>query len=145
MQHRRRNPALSDVNSLLTLGVVIGGGYLFIQYVLPLLQGIGTGAQAAATAVNKAANAIAAPIANAYVAMTSGPGAQVQGSAILSTGEEVPMQDIAATGGLMPVPGNPAAFYFTYNSQTYVISGPRDANGNYAATLAPYGVLTSGW
>lgn len=137
MRHRRRNPSLSDVNSFFTLALVAGGGYVFYKYVWPLLNKL-------PAAVDTAANAIAAPIADAYVAMTSGPAAQVLGSVVLSTGEQVTMQDISAAGGLTPVP-NSNAFSFMWNNKAYVISGPHDANGNYLATLAPFGVIDSGW
>lgn len=139
MSRRRRNPSFAEVNSLVTLGLVAGAGYVFYKYIWPLMSATGN-------AVGKAADTISQPFANAYVYLTSDPAAQVQGSAVLSTGGQVSMQDIAAGSGLTKVPNsNPVAFSFQWNGQTYIISGPRDANGNYAATLVPFGVTDSGW
>lgn len=136
---RRRNPSLSDVTSLATLGMVAGAGYLFYKYIWPLLSATGN-------AVDKGADAVAKPIADAYVWLTSGAAAQVQGSVVLSTGEQVTMQDISQSpGGLTPIP-NSNNYSFVFNGRTYILSGPRDANGNYAATLASFGVTdSSGW
>ena len=149
MSRRRRNPSVLPVSSYLALGMVIGGGYLFYEYVLPLLKGIGGAASAAGDAINKAAGVVAEPIANAYVALTSGPGAQLQNSVVLSSGEEVPMQEISDAGGLTSFKKSDGStgFYFTWNISTYVLTGGRDANGNYAATVAPYGMFDtgSGW
>lgn len=146
MHRRRRNPSFSEVNTAITWVVLAGGGYLFYKYVLPLLKDLGKAGAAVGDAVDKGANAIAKPIADAYVYATSGAAAQVQGSVVLSTGETVTMQDISQLpGGLTPVP-NSNSYSFVFNGRTYVISGPRDANGNYAATLADFGVIdNSGW
>lgn len=146
MTHRRRNPSLS-IDSYLTLGIIAGAGYVFYKYVLPLIKGLGNAAGAAGDAINKAAGAVAAPIADAYVAITAGPGAQVQNSVILSTGEEVPMQDISDAGGFTSFKKSDGSrgTYFSWNSATYVMTGARDANGSYSATLAPYGMFDPGW
>jgi hypothetical protein len=129
MKHRRKNP-MAD-SSLLTLGLIAGAGYLFITYVLPLLKGLGT----ATTTLSNAGNAVTTSIADAIVAATH-TAPSLTGGVILSTGEQITTQDLANSGGLTAVPGSgSSAFTFSYNGNRYVISSPRDSNGNYLATL----------
>lgn len=120
-RRRRKNPALSDVTSLATLAMIGGLGYLFYKYVWPLLH--------------KGTQAIATPIANAYVALTSGPPIQAANQVMLPDGTDIPMQQIGATGTLKDTTqpdGTPSAT-FTWQGVSYIIVGGADDTGTYYA------------
>lgn len=121
MRRRHKNPSLSDVTSLAQLAVLGAGAYLFYKYVWPLL--------------NKGTQAVATPIANAYVALTSGPAIQAANQVMLPDGTDVPMQQIGATGTLKDTTqpdGTPSAT-FTWKGTPYIIIGGADDTGTYYA------------
>lgn len=127
-RRRRKNPSLRDVNSFVTIGLIVGGGYLFYKYVWSMLQKL--------PSPSAIADAVTAPVANAYVAATSGPtvASQLQGSVILSTGEQITVSDMQNTGTVQELNPGPG-LSFVWNGSTYQITTPHDANGNYLATL----------
>jgi hypothetical protein len=121
MPRRRKNPALSDITSLAQLAMLSGLAYLFYKYVWPLLH--------------KGTQAIATPIANAYVALTSGPQITASNQVMLPDGTDIPMQQIGATGTLKDTTqadGTPSAT-FTWQGVSYVIVGGADDTGTYYA------------
>lgn len=120
-RRRRKNTSLSDVTSFAQIAVVGGLAYLFYRYVWPLL--------------NKGTQAIATPIANAYVALTSGPAIQAANQVMLPDGTDIPMQQIGATGTLKDTTqadGTPSAT-FTWKGVSYTIVGGADDTGTYYA------------
>lgn len=123
-RRRRNNPALSDVTSLAQLAMLGGLAYVFYKYVWPLL--------------NKGTQAVATPIANAYVALTTGPAIQATNQVMLPDGTDIPMQQIGATGTLKDTTqpdGTPSAT-FTWQGDKYVIIGGADDTGTYYAQIA---------
>lgn len=121
MRRRRKNPTVGNVVSLLQLAALVGGAYLFYKYVWPLL--------------NKGTQAVATPIANAYVALTSGPAIQAANQVMLPDGTDIPMQQIGATGTLKDTTqpdGTPSAT-FTWKGVSYNIVGGADDTGTYYA------------
>ena len=122
MRHRRRkNPTVGSVVSLVQLAALAGGAYLFYKYVWPLLH--------------KGTQAVATPIANAYVALTSGPAIQAANQVMLPDGTDIPMQQVGATGTLKDTTqadGTPSAT-FTWKGVSYTIVGGADETGTYYA------------
>lgn len=121
MRRRRKNPALSDVTSLAQLALLGGLAYVFYKYVWPLLH--------------KGADAVATPIANAYVALTSGSPITAANQVMLPDGTDIPMQQIGATGTLKDTTqadGTPSAT-FTWQGVHYTIIGGADDTGTYYA------------
>lgn len=120
-RRRRKNPTVGNVVSLVQLAVLAGGAYLFYKYVWPLL--------------NKGSQAVATPIANAYVALTSGPAIQAANQVMLPDGTDIPMQQVGATGTLKDTTqadGTPSAT-FTWKGVSYTIVGGADETGTYYA------------
>jgi hypothetical protein len=120
-RRRRRNPSLSDVTGLAQIAMLGGLAYLFYKYVWPLF--------------NKGASAVASPIANAYVALTSGPAITATKQVMLPDGTDIPMQQIGATGTLKDTTqpdGTPSAT-FTWQGVNYTIIGGADDTGTYYA------------
>jgi len=76
------------------------------------------------TAAGTAANAIAAPIANAYVNLTSGAAPVAQGNIILPDGTAIPASSVQLTWY-----GN--ALTFVYGGSNYQLQP--QVNGNYPA------------
>lgn len=124
-RRRRKNPAtLSDVTSLAQIAMLGGLAYLFYKYVWPLLH--------------KGTNAIATPIANTIVALTSGPPITASNQVMLPDGTDIPMQQIGATGTLKDTTqadGTPSAT-FTWQGVSYTIVGGADDTGTYYATAS---------
>lgn len=121
MRRRRKNPTVGDVVSLVQLAALAGGAYLFYKYVWPLLH--------------KGTQAVATPIANAYVALTSGPAIQAENQVMLPDGTDIPMQQVGATGTLKDTTqadGTPSAT-FTWKGVSYTIVGGADETGTYYA------------
>ena len=121
MRRRRKNPALSDITSLAQLAMVGGLAYLFYKYVWPL--------------IHKGTSAVATPIANAYVALTTEPAITAANQVMLPDGTDIPMQQIGATGTLKDTTqpnGTPSAT-FTWQGVSYLITGGADESGTYYA------------
>jgi len=70
------------------------------------------------------ANVVAQPIANAYVALTSGAAPVPQGSVVFPDGSYLPVANIAPTW-------YGSALVFTYNGQNWQLQP--QVNGNYPA------------
>lgn len=98
---------------LLVVGAIIGAYWLWTK----VSGGIGA-----------AASALTAPLANAYVDLTSGPAPVPQGSVVFPDGSYIPVAQITPSWQ-----GN--ALTFVYNGQNWQLQ-PHDANGNYPAV--PY-------
>lgn len=110
---RRRNP---DINWVMWGAVAIGAYFLWKKF---------------SSVADTAVNAIAQPIADAYVDLT-GPAAPVpQGTVIMPDGNNFPASDLTSLN--FGFRNNVAMF--TLNSTNYSLS-PHDANGNYVATRA---------
>jgi hypothetical protein len=108
--------------------LLAGAAFLAYKYVWPVLKTAFTGVQAAA-------GAIASPIANAYVALTSGPAITATNQVMLPDGTVVPMQQIGSTGTLKDTTqpdGTPSAT-FTWQGVNYTIVGGADETGTYYA------------
>ena len=102
--------------------VVIVGGLAAVAYFLY---------KKFAAVAEVAANVIAAPIANAYVDLTSPSAPVPQGQVLLPDGSTLAASDLTRLN--FGFRGNVAMF--TYNGADYSLS-PHDANGNYVATRA---------
>lgn len=121
MRRRRKNPALSDITSLAQIALLGALAYAFYKYVWPLLH--------------KGTQAVATPIANAYVALTSGPPITAANQVMLPDGTDIPMQQVGATGTLKDTTqpdGTPSAT-FTWKGASYTIVGGADETGTYYA------------
>jgi hypothetical protein len=110
-RRRRRNP---DVNWLLWGALAVGAYLLWKKFT---------------SVASSAANAIAAPIANAFVDLTSPAAPVPQGSVILPDGTSFPAANLTN----LNFGFNQGVAQFTYQGGTYSLS-PHDANGNYVAT-----------
>ena len=123
MSRRRRNPVPS-LKSFGTIGLLIAGGYVFIEYIWPLLSGLGSAAGAAGAAVDSATTGIA----NAFVNATAGPAPQVQGTVQMPDGTSFPSANLTNMNfGFV----NGVA-QFTFNGAKYSLSP--QVNGVYQAS-----------
>lgn len=92
--------------------LVIVGGIAIAAYLI--LQKLNSG-------VASLTNPLSTGAANAFVNLTSGPGAQATGSVRLPDGSSIPMADITIT--------NMSTNQASYGGSTYTLS--EDANGDY--------------
>lgn len=72
-----------------------------------------------------AINAVTQPLANAWVSLTSSPGASVQGMILMPDGSTLPVSSVSPSWI-----GN--ALVFSYQGTNYQLYG-HDSNGNYPA------------
>jgi hypothetical protein len=81
--------------------------------------------------IGEAVSTATAPLANAYVSLTSPPLSIPQGSVILPDLRNFPAANLTSLGfGFKPGAQAPT---FTYNGTQYYLA-PHDENGNYQAT-----------
>ncbi len=106
-----------DTRTILTGAVLIGIAYIVWKSLSKV-----------AAVADSAAAAVASPIANAYVSLTSNDPATPTGSVIFPDGSFIAVASIQPTWV-----GN--SLQFVYGGKTYALSS-HDANGNYPATVA---------
>ena len=118
MRHRRKNPVNIDSNTILMLGLIVGGGYLFITYLLPLLQGV-------TSTVSNAAGSVTSGIANLFPGTSSS--VQVQGTVSMPDGSTFPASNLSSLN-FQTVNGQAQ---FTWNGSLYALTP--QVNGTYQA------------
>jgi hypothetical protein len=116
MRRRRRNPVAVD--SMMKWGLWLVGGYVFIKYILPMIQGIG---QAGSNAVN----AITSPIANLFPGTS--PSVQVLNTVLMPDGTTFPASSLTSLN-FQTINGQAQ---FTYNGAQYALTP--QVNGVYQA------------
>lgn len=113
---RRRNPV--DTASILNIGLLLGGGYLFYTYIWPLLNKLGTAAPAAYNAATQS-------IANLFPGTSSS--VQTQHTVLMPDGTTFPTQNLSSLG-FQVVNGQAQ---FTFNGSLYALTP--QVNGQYQA------------
>ena len=109
------------LKTLLYVGMGAAAVYFIYQAIskvgAPLVNAVGAGVNAATSG-----------IANAYVGLTSGPGAQLSAAVLMPDGSNFPAGNLSSMG----VQSGAGSLTFQSGGQTYSLS-PADANGNYVA------------
>jgi len=116
----------SNTGTLIEIAVVAGVGW-FIYKLLD--KGFDSAKDYITDAAKAVTNAIAQPIASAYIKLTVPEPVNVTGAAILPDGRAIAFNDLAVKK--MP---NVEAFYFDYQFRRYQL-GNRTAQGNYPTKL----------
>jgi hypothetical protein len=114
MKRRRRNPV--DVNSFLTLGMLAGGAYVFISYILPMLQKLAI-----------PGNTITTSIANLFPGTSPSVSIQSQLTVVMPDGTSFPAANLTGLN-FQTVNGQAQ---FTFNGATYALTP--QVNGVYQA------------